>query len=131
VADRIRLNGMSFYAYHGVSPAERETGRRFEVDCELEVDLAEPGRSDALGDTIDYAAVYEVVRETVEGQAYSLLEGLAGELARRLLDRFPVYGVSLRVRKMDPPIAGHIRNIEVEMTRDQGDTSKLLNDDNA
>ncbi|MFQ5499983.1 MAG: dihydroneopterin aldolase, partial [Candidatus Zixiibacteriota bacterium] len=74
--DLVRLHGMSFYGYHGVAAAEKETGRIFEVDCELEVDLSDAARSDRLSDTVDYAKVYEIIRETVEGKAFSLLEGL-------------------------------------------------------
>ena len=65
--DVIRLSGMSFYGYHGVTTAEKETGGLFEVDCEMEVDLADAGRSDRLGDTVDYLHVHRVIKDTVEG----------------------------------------------------------------
>ena len=123
--DVIRLVGLSFYGYHGVSAAEKETGRAFEIDCELQVDLAQAGHSDQLADTVDYTKVYALIKDVVEGKAYSLLEGLANELAGLLLDRFPIYRVTLQVRKLHPPIAGQIKHIEVEVTRDQGDTSKI------
>ena len=127
--DIIRLSGLSFYGYHGATAAEKETGRVFEVDCELEVDLAEAGRTDQLADTIDYRQAYDVIKETVEGRAFSLLEGLASHLAGKMLEVFPVYRVTLRVRKMNPPIPGQIDFIEVELTRYQQDTSKLIGND--
>ncbi|MBI5266356.1 MAG: dihydroneopterin aldolase [candidate division Zixibacteria bacterium] len=123
--DVIRLVGLTFYGYHGVSAAERETGRQFEVDCELETDLAAAGHSDALKDTIDYAKAYDLIRVTVEGEAYSLLEGLANRLAALLLDRFAVYRVTLKVRKLHPPVGGQVKHIEIEVTRYQGDIGKL------
>jgi dihydroneopterin aldolase len=123
--DVIRLCELSFYGYHGVTAAEKETGRVFEIDCELEVDLAEPGRSDRLRDTVDYQAVYELIKNTVEGTAFSLLEGLAGHLATIILDNFPVERVTLKVRKVHPPIPGQVKYIEVEVTRFQGDPEKL------
>ncbi len=123
--DCLRLCGLSFYGYHGVSAAERETGRAFEVDCELEIDLAEAGHTDRLGDTVDYGKVYAVIKEMVEGKAYGLIEALAGELAMKILDSFPAYRVTLRVRKMQPPLAGQVKYIEAEVTRYQGDTTKL------
>ena len=126
--DLLRLCGLTFYGYHGVSAAEKETGRVFEVDCELELDLAEAGQSDRLGDTIDYGKVYQVIRETVEGKAFALMEALAGELAAKVLDRFPVYRVTLKVRKLHPPLAGQVTHIEVEVTRYQGDTAKIAGD---
>lgn len=128
--DVIRIGGMSFYGYHGVTTEERATGRRYEVDCELEVDLAEAGLSDELRDTIDYEQVYNVIRDTVEGKSFALLERLATDLAIKVLDRFPVYRVTLHVRKMTPPIAGQIKFIEVAITRYQADPSKLIENDN-
>jgi len=124
--DIIRLNQMTFYGYHGVSSAEKETGREFQVDCELEVDLAEAGHTDQLTDTIDYSEVHKIIKETVEGTAYSLLEALASTLADKLLDSFPAYRVTLRVRKMNPPIPGHVKFIEVEITRQQSDIARFF-----
>ena len=126
--DIIRLNEMSFYGFHGVSAAEKETGRVFQVDCELEVDLAEAGHSDQLRDTIDYSEVHSIIKETVEGTAFSLLEALAQTLADKLLDSFPAYRVTLRVRKMNPPIAGQVKYIEVEITRNQSNVSRFFDE---
>ncbi len=124
--DKIRLQNMVFYAYHGVTTAEKETGRRFEVDCELGLDVAAPGDSDLLTDTIDYGAVYSVIESVVTGKAYSLVERIAAELAEIILDSFPVYEVTIRVRKRIPPIPGHVDFIEVEVTRRQPHPDKLL-----
>ncbi|MEW6050734.1 MAG: dihydroneopterin aldolase [Candidatus Zixiibacteriota bacterium] len=125
--DVIRLVGMSFYGFHGVTTAEKETGRVFEVDCELELDLSDAGHSDSLRDTIDYSQVHATIQEVVEGTAFALLERLANHLASIVLDKFPAYRVTLKVRKLHPPIAGHVKHIEVEVTRYQGDTTKLTN----
>lgn len=123
--DLIRLTGLSFYGYHGVLPAEREVGGMFEVDCELEVDLAEAGHTDRLTDTIDYEAVFNCIRDTVQETSFSLLEALAEQLATLILDKFPAYRVTLHVRKMRPPIPGQLKYIEIVVTRYQGDPSKL------
>ncbi len=128
--DVIRLSGMSFYGYHGVTAAEKETGGLFEVDCELEVDLSDASSSDRLRDTVDYHEVHRLIRDTVEGKAFALLEGLAGRLATKILDTFPVYSVTLRVRKMNPPIPGYVKCIEVELMRSQGDPLKLMDNHN-
>ena len=128
--DIIRLSGMTFYGYHGVSAAEKETGRVFEVDCELELDLADAGHTDELADTVDYGSVYAEIKGVVEGKAFALLERLGEHLADILLDKFPIYRVTLRVRKMNPPVAGQVKFIEVEITRDQGDTGKLIDNEN-
>lgn len=128
--DVIRLGKMIFYGYHGVSAAEKETGRRYEIDCELETDLAPPGQTDSLKDTVDYVAVYQKIKEIVEGKAFSLIESLTVRLADAILEEFPVFRVTLKVRKVMPPIAGNIDHIEIEVTRRQPDTSKILADNN-
>jgi dihydroneopterin aldolase len=117
---------MTFYGYHGVSAAEKETGRRFEVDCELVGDLAEAGKTDRITNTIDYHAVYDLVADIVQNRSFSLLEGLANSLAREILAAFPIVEVTIRARKLMPPINGCIDHIEVEVTRRQSDPEKLL-----
>ena len=119
MTDKIRLLGLSFYGYHGVSSSEQETGRMYEVDCEVEIDLSKASISDNLKDTINYESIYNTIRESVEDKKYSLLEKLAGEISQKILDKFSVNQVTLRIRKMNPPIAGHIRCVEVEISRQQ------------
>ncbi|MCK5125695.1 MAG: dihydroneopterin aldolase [candidate division Zixibacteria bacterium] len=124
--DRIRLVNMAFYGYHGVSVAEKETGRRFEVDCEINADLSQAGKSDELIDTIDYANIYKLVADIVQNRSFSLLEGLAAFLANEILNEFPVIEVTIKVRKLVPPINGNIDYIEVEVTRRQTSPEKLI-----
>ena len=97
--DRIILHNMVFRGRHGVHPAERELGQRFEVDVELDLDLERAMASDALRDTVDYGRAYSIVREEVEEHQYQLLEALAGAIVNRLLAELPIFGVCVRVRK--------------------------------
>lgn len=117
MSDIIRLNGITFYGYHGVLPAEKETGRMFEIDCELETDLSAGAKSDKLADTVDYQRIHSLIRETAEGKIFTLLEGIAGRLAEKILAEFPITRVTLKVRKLHPPIGGHVKSVEVELTR--------------
>ncbi len=106
--DKIRLDGMVFYGYHGVSPAERELGQRFVVDLEVERDLSAAAASDDPKDTADYSRMYETVREVVEGPGRKLLEGVAEEVARRILNEFNVDSVRVRVKKPHVPMRGAV-----------------------
>ncbi len=112
---------MAFYGYHGATPQEREKGQPFVVDVEMELDLSKPGLSDDLRDTVDYSAVYRVVREIVEGPGRNLLESVADGLARRLLDDFPLDAVTVRVAKPHAPIRGALLDsAAVEVRRARG-----------
>ena len=115
--DVIRLHNMTFYGFHGVSAAEKETGRRFEVDVELFLDLTSAASSDKLKDTINYREVYDTVEELVMKNRFSLLETIAVRLADTIKERFAPAEVLVRVRKKIPPIPGNLDHIEVEVRR--------------
>ena len=121
-ADRIVLEGMRFYGFHGVNPEERVLGQEYLVDLVVEMDLSPAGASDRLEDTISYAHIYRAVRDVMEGEPRNLLEAAAQSIADRVLADFPVDSVSVRVKKPHPPIRGSvIENATVEITRRRGD----------
>ena len=115
--DKIYFQRMSFYGYHGVFPAEAELGQRFYVDLELDLDLSRAARSDDLHDTVNYADVYALVKEIVEGERFKLVEALTGRIAEQLLASFPFAEVKVKVTKPDPPIHGHYDGVAIEMVR--------------
>jgi 7,8-dihydroneopterin aldolase/epimerase/oxygenase len=122
VTDRILLQGLTFYGYHGARPEEKRLGQRFVVDLTLRLDLAPAGRADDLGQSIDYGQAYELVRECIEGPSRDTLEAVAEEVAARLLERFArLEAVVVRVVKPAAPIAGaHFRRVAVEICRGRG-----------
>ena len=97
--DQIQLKGMSFQGRHGVRPSEREQTQEFKVDLEVDCDLSEPGRTDQLGDTIDYSKLRAIAKEVVQGESVNLLETLATRIAERTLKVRGVKAVSVRVAK--------------------------------
>ncbi|MDA1129289.1 MAG: dihydroneopterin aldolase [Chloroflexi bacterium] len=107
-ADRIVLEGMRFYGFHGVNPEERVLGQEYLVDLTVEMDLSRAGNSDRLEDTISYAHIYRAVRDVMEGEPRNLLEAAAQSIAERVLADFPVDSVGVRVKKPHPPIRGSV-----------------------
>ena len=120
--DRIVLEGMRFYGFHGVNPEERVLGQEYLVDLAVEMGLTQAGASDRLEDTISYAHIYRAVRDVMEGEPRNLLEAAAQSVADRILSDFPVDSVSIRVKKPRPPIRGSvIENATVEIFRRRQD----------
>ncbi|CAN5587214.1 dihydroneopterin aldolase [soil metagenome] len=119
--DRITLSGMRFEGRHGVSEEERLFPQLFEVDLEVEVDLAPASRSDALADTTDYGPLIDAARRTVEEGSYRLLEAVAGSLADAVLRLAPgAMVVTVRVRKLAVPMAVDMDHAQVELRRERG-----------
>jgi 7,8-dihydroneopterin aldolase/epimerase/oxygenase len=115
--DKIFLQQLYFYGYHGVFPEENRLGQRFTVDLELGLNLLPAAQTDQLSLTVDYATVYEVVKGEVEGTSVKLIETLAENIAAQLLQKFAIQQVKVRVTKPDPPIPGHYQAIGVEIAR--------------
>jgi dihydroneopterin aldolase len=116
--DTIRITNASFYAYHGVASEEQNRGGKFEVDVELRADLSSAARQDSLKGTIDYEAVYALIRRTVTARKYYLLETLAKTLAANLMSAFPeIASVVVKVRKPHPPVKGVVDHVEVEVSQ--------------
>ena len=116
--DRIILEGMQFYGFHGVNPEERSLGQSYLVDLAVALDLRRPGASDRLDETVSYTDLYRAVKAVFEAEAKNLLESIAQSIADRVLADFPVKAVQVRVKKPRPPIRGSlIENATVEINR--------------
>ncbi len=116
--DCIRIVNMTFYGHHGVEESERELGGRFAVDVELYLDLEPAGSTDDLSKTVDYKAVYELVRNVESARNYQLVEALAHDVAEGIIDSFEkVDEVVVRVRKQSVPLGGLIDHTEAEIRR--------------
>jgi 7,8-dihydroneopterin aldolase/epimerase/oxygenase len=73
---QIALRGVRAFGRHGVDPGEKDHLQPFDLDLELDVDLEKARVSDALGDTVDYAALHRRVLEIVATTSFALLERL-------------------------------------------------------
>lgn len=118
--DKIYLNEMEFYGYHGVLPEETRLGQRFRVSIIAETDLRAAGISDNLDETVSYADIYSLCRSIVEGQTYKLIEAVAENIAESILEKFnKIKRVTVKVIKPDPPIPGHYQSVAIEIIREQ------------
>ena len=116
--DRITLNNMVFFGYHGAMSEEQEMGGRIEVDIDLLGDFREASETDDLSKAVDYQKAYGSIKQIIEGEKYYLIEGLAEAVADKILSDFEVSRVNVRLRKRNVPIGGVIDFVEVEISRD-------------
>jgi dihydroneopterin aldolase len=115
--DKIIIDGIEFYGYHGDLPEERELGQIYKVDLELMLSTVNAGRTDRIEETIDYAAVVRRVHEIGRTEQYNLIETLAEELAGTILKEFSPHEIRIRVSKPHPPIPLPLGNVSVEILR--------------
>ena len=52
--DKITLQNMKFYGYHGCEEFEKKNGQEFAVDPEIMVDASKVGNTDSVADVLYY-----------------------------------------------------------------------------
>ena len=115
--DKIILKGIRFHGYHGVAEAERQLGQKYEIDLELMTDLSLAGRTDDLGNTIDYAHVVQLAIEIGTQGSFQLFEALAETIADAILAQFQIEEVRITLKKLFPPIEPTLTYAGVEIRR--------------
>ena len=111
----ISLRNVRFHAFHGVMPQERKVGADFLVNLRVGYPLEQAMQSDEVGDTLNYAALYEVVK-TEMMQPSNLLEHVAGRIADAIVKCFPqVTSIDLDLTKQNPPMGADCDGAGVEI----------------
>lgn len=111
----ISLRNIRFHAFHGVMPQERRVGGDFLVNLRVGYPLEQAMQSDEVGDTLNYATLYEVVK-TEMMQPSNLLEHVAGRIADAIVKHFPqVTSIDLALTKQNPPMGADCDGAGVEI----------------
>ena len=111
----ILLEKLRFKAFHGVLPQERRVGGDFVVTLRIGYPWQRAMQTDDVGDTLDYAAVYQVVSREM-AQPSRLLEHVAGRVASALLTTFPaISSIDLWLKKLTPPMGADSEGAGVEL----------------
>ncbi|MBE8954481.1 MAG: dihydroneopterin aldolase [Quinella sp. 2Q5] len=118
MADKILLTGLKVSGKHGCSEAERKKAQPFVVDAELHLNLNRAGKSDDLGDTIDYVSVIGDIKKIIGGAPRNLIETVAQDITDLLLRRYLLLdAVKITLRKVSPPVDEKFSGAAVEIFR--------------
>ena len=105
--------GMRFHACVGILPHERE------IPQPLEVDLTVRHAADREG-VLDYRALYDATRTTIDSNPLTYLESLADALAARALAFDGVLWCRVVVRKPHVTLGGPLAHAQVTVERTRG-----------
>ena len=112
---KVWLHRMRFYAHHGVMAQEQTVGGWFTVTVAVGCDLSTAMCSDDVGDTLNYARLYELVcREmTIPSR---LLEHVAGRIVQAIVEEWPqAASIDLWLDKDNPPMGADCGGAGVEL----------------
>ena len=111
----IYLNDVRLRACHGVLPQEQAVGADFVVNLRVGFDIAKAMATDDVGDTLNYATLYNIVKREMD-QPSKLLEHVAGRMAKAIEVAFPdVTAIDLSITKANPPMGADCKGAGVEL----------------
>lgn len=118
--DKINLNGIKVYGYHGAIDAERVLGQYFIADVILHLDLTEAGNTDDLSATVHYGEAYDIIVDVMKSEPVNLIEHLAQKVISALFDAYDkIDEITITLTKPHPPIDGHYDNVSVTLHRER------------
>ncbi|KQT70449.1 dienelactone hydrolase [Methylobacterium sp. Leaf465] len=118
MSDRILVDRIAVFAFHGLLPEEARLGQRFYVSLDVRLDLGAAGRSDDVARTVSYADLTEIVTRIATQRRFDLIEALAEAIAGEILDRHPpITEIRVRVDKPSAPVPAVIDGVAIEIVR--------------
>ena len=113
--NKIVIEGLRLYAYHGVMEQERKVGAYFIVDAEVTADFSHAMQTDDLSGTISYADIFDTIKKEMAVPS-KLIEHVGGRIAKAISGGFPnVSAVRLKILKENPPMGADCRGAGVEI----------------
>ncbi len=111
----IGLEGMEFYAHHGVYKEEQLIGGKYIVDVWLHTNAQKAEQNDDLAGTVNYELIHTAVKNNMQ-QPVKLIE----HLARKIMDEIRLFVVKedtirIKIRKIHPPLGYKVEASVVEM----------------
>ena len=118
MTDRILVERIAVFAYHGLLAEEARIGQRFYISLDCALDLSAAGRSDDVAQTVSYADLTAIVVRIATERRFALIEALAEAIASEILDGFSlVDAVEVRVDKPSAPVPAVIDQVSIAITR--------------
>lgn len=97
--DIVYIRDLRVEAIIGIFDWEREVRQVISLDLEMATDIGPAAKSDDIKDALDYKAVAKRLIAIIENSNYLLVERLAEEVTRIVIDEFKVPWVKLRLSK--------------------------------
>lgn len=112
----IHIEELLLTAGHGVHPLETVGGNQFQISLQIKYNGGDEVVT-TLSQTIDYAAVYELVK-TIFAKPRPLLETVADNIVRAIHAQYPIAKeINISIFKLTAPITGFNGKVGVSLTR--------------
>jgi 7,8-dihydroneopterin aldolase/epimerase/oxygenase len=114
----VLVRDLEIMASIGVFEVEHRYEQRIVVNLDLKVRDDYDGRSERIGDVVDYGALVSAVERVVASRHFKLVETLAERIAETCLADARVVSATVRIEK--PDILPSCRAVGIEIERSRG-----------
>jgi dihydroneopterin aldolase len=109
--NKIYLEGLDFFSYHGCFKEEQQIGTHFLVDVELVGDFSKAELSDDLHHTVNYLTAYRLIKDEM-AKPSKLIENVARRIVNQLFESFlQIEEINIKISKLNPPLGGKIKQV--------------------
>lgn len=110
---KILVQGINIYAYHGCLEEEAKIGCNYIIDVEMETDFSEAAKTDDLSKTIDYVVVYNIVKAQMAIRS-KLIEQVGQRIVNELKKELKgLKRIEVVVTKINPPMNGNVDKVAI------------------
>jgi dihydroneopterin aldolase len=115
----IEIRGLRCRGRQGTTDEERAKEQDYLVDVWITADVERAIARDDLAEAIDISAIADAVRASVAERPRTLVERIAGDVARAILARFPrVSDTRVKVTKPNPAgLGADAESVEISLRR--------------
>lgn len=97
--DTIFLRDLRIRTIVGIWAWERRMPQLVSIDLDMAADIRKAASSDCIDDTLNYKAVAKRITAFVEASGFALIEAMAEQVARIVIDEFGVPWVRVAIHK--------------------------------
>ncbi len=110
----IALEGMKFFAHHGVYEEERILGGEYLVDVYIVADTGAAAAEDDLNKTVNYELIHTIC-DIEMGKASDLIENVLERIMMRIKENVNIIQqLTVKVTKLNPPLGGTVASASIE-----------------
>ena len=113
--DKIILTDLRIDAVIGIWDWEKRNPQTISIDLEMQTDTKKASQLDSIEDALDYKAVSKRVKQFIQASQFNLIETLAENVAKIILEEFDIQWLKLRISK--PFAIRDSRNVGVSIER--------------
>jgi len=97
--DKIILTDLRIDAVIGIWDWEKRNPQTISINLEMQTDNKRVSQSDSIEDALDYKAVTKRVEQFIQDSQFNLIETLAENVAKIILEEFDIQWLKLSISK--------------------------------